>query len=456
MALPSQTARNVTGQRPYSRGTTRRAARRNLQLLAVFLLAVVAGLIYGGWRIFGQPATTDAAPRDAAGVAAGSASELPVVAPARPDPAPEPPPVDDAIQVDLSVPDVGATSAGAMPQGETQRPMATVLEVDAVQAEVAAEVTPPPAVAPEPAKATIPDTVGEGQSGAAVTTAQSVQASPSRPVITALETTAPASPASPSTDVVIRALSKARTHVAAGRSLQARVTLSRLLQTHGHQLQSEKARTVQRQINRLGDRLLMSRRVVAGDPLVEHYTVPAGDTFGKIGLRYRVPYPLIMAINGIKVDTALRAGQEIKVVRGPFHAIITKHTYRMDVFAEDDRGQPLFVASFDVGLGADDSTPVGQWIVRHGKQKNPDWRNPRTNEYFSAGDPKNPIGEFWIPLQGADDQTRGLNRYGVHGTIDPESIGKQASMGCVRLRPKDIQRVYNLLTENLSRVTIQP
>jgi len=456
LALPSQTARNVTGRRPYSRGTTRRAARRNLQLLAVFLLAVVAGLVYGGWLIFGPPATTDAATRDAASVADGVASESPVVAPARPDPSPEPQPVDDAMQVAPSVPDAGATSAGATPPGETQRPTATAIAVDAGRIEVAVEATPPPAVIPEPARATISDAVGEGQPGATVTTAQNVPASPSRPVTTTPEATETTSPPLPSTDVVIRALAKARTHVAAGRSLQARVTLSRLLQTHGHQLQGEKARTVQRQINRLGDRLLMSRRVVAGDPLVEHYTVPAGDRFGKIGLRYRVPYPLIMAINGIKVDTALRAGQEIKVVRGPFHAIITKHSYRMDVFAEDDRGQPLFVASFDVGLGADDSTPVGQWIVRRGKQKNPDWRNPRTNEYFSAGDPKNPIGEFWIPLQGADDQTHGLNRYGVHGTVDPESIGKQASMGCVRLRSKDIQRLYNLLAEELSRVTIHP
>ena len=33
----------------------------------------------------------------------------------------------------------------------------------------------------------------------------------------------------------------------------------------------------------------------------------------------------------------------------------------------------------------------------------------------------------------------GKTSYGIHGTLEPETIGKQASMGCVRLKMEDIQ-----------------
>jgi lipoprotein-anchoring transpeptidase ErfK/SrfK len=73
-----------------------------------------------------------------------------------------------------------------------------------------------------------------------------------------------------------------------------------------------------------------------------------------------------------------------------------------------------------------------------------------------VGDPKNPIGKYWLALEGADDRTRGLSGYGIHGTIEPDSIGKQASMGCVRLRDDDIALVYQLLVEGESLVTVTP
>ncbi|NBQ16677.1 MAG: L,D-transpeptidase, partial [Proteobacteria bacterium] len=37
--------------------------------------------------------------------------------------------------------------------------------------------------------------------------------------------------------------------------------------------------------------------------------------------------------------------------------------------------------------------------------------------------------------------------YGIHGTTEPQSIGKQMSMGCVRLGDADVEAVYELIGE---------
>ena len=49
-----------------------------------------------------------------------------------------------------------------------------------------------------------------------------------------------------------------------------------------------------------------------------------------------------------------------------------------------------------------------------------------------------------------------LEGYGIHGTIDPGSIGKSMSMGCVRLGDADVALVYELLGEGSSVVHIVP
>lgn len=45
--------------------------------------------------------------------------------------------------------------------------------------------------------------------------------------------------------------------------------------------------------------------------------------------------------------------------------------------------------------------------------------------------------------------------YGIHGTIDPDSIGKQSSLGCIRLHTDDIAMVYDMLVEGKSMVVLK-
>jgi L,D-transpeptidase ErfK/SrfK len=49
----------------------------------------------------------------------------------------------------------------------------------------------------------------------------------------------------------------------------------------------------------------------------------------------------------------------------------------------------------------------------------------------------NPVGTRWVGLS--------LKGYGIHGTNAPSSIGRAASHGCIRLRNRDMERLFTRL-----------
>ena len=49
----------------------------------------------------------------------------------------------------------------------------------------------------------------------------------------------------------------------------------------------------------------------------------------------------------------------------------------------------------------------------------------------------NPVGTRWVGLS--------LKSYGIHGTNAPGSIGRAASHGCIRLRNRDMERLFTML-----------
>ncbi|GJQ29188.1 MAG: hypothetical protein HBSAPP03_10720 [Phycisphaerae bacterium] len=204
--------------------------------------------------------------------------------------------------------------------------------------------------------------------------------------------------------------------------------------------------------------LLFSPKITPGDPLVEAYTVQSGDVLDRIRKKREltVDSKFIARINGMANPDVLKLGQKLKLVRGPFHAVVTKSEFRLDLFAgsPDEPETWTFIRSFSVGLGDGNSTPVGLFTIRN-KMENPSWRNPRTGEAFSADDPKNPIGEFWLGWEGLGD-SKIHTGFGVHGTIEPASIGKEMSMGCVRMATDDIAMVYEMLSERISLVRVVP
>lgn len=230
-----------------------------------------------------------------------------------------------------------------------------------------------------------------------------------------------------------------------GELIAARTYLSEALRNG---LEDAEASLVRAELTRIGNETIFSSRILPDDPLTDRYVIQPGDSLGKIAKKNKVPVELIAHINGIRNINMIRAGQSIKTVSGPFHAELDKSAYTLDVYLGN-----TFAKHFKVGLGLDGSTPTGQWRVSV-KLKNPTYYPPRRGQIIAADDPSNPLGERWIGLEGISGEAAGQLRYGIHGTIEPESIGKNMSLGCVRMYNEDVEALYTYLVEKHSTITV--
>lgn len=100
--------------------------------------------------------------------------------------------------------------------------------------------------------------------------------------------------------------------------------------------------------------------------------------------------------------------------------------------------------SFPIAVGRSrDLIPIGTTEVLR-KRRNPTWvptpemrrRDPKLPVSVPPG-PRNPMGLYALDL--------GWTYYRIHGTNEPQSIGRAASSGCFRMLPKDIEAVFKLV-----------
>ena len=209
---------------------------------------------------------------------------------------------------------------------------------------------------------------------------------------------------------------------------------------------------VKEQLSKLADKWLFSRTVLPGDALCETYRVRRGEQLIRIAEQFKVPYEILMQINGIHRPEALQSGQIIKVINGPFHAKICRSAFMIDLYLRN-----TFVRSFPVGLGVPGrETPTGLWQVKTGgKLISPTWTDPDTGRTYKAKDPDYPLGSRWIALDGIEGQAKDRAGFAIHGTKDPHQIGTAGSRGCIRLHNGDAILVYNLLVPIYSTVTVE-
>lgn len=250
------------------------------------------------------------------------------------------------------------------------------------------------------------------------------------------------------------ALADSKTKKESGDLLGARAELNDAL--NSGQLSGSDADAVRAAISEINQTVIFSPQKFTDDPFAAAYPVQSGERLSTIAAKNGVTWELLSRVNGIE-PRRLRSGTTIKLIKGPFHAVVIKGLFRMDIYLGSP-GEPgaMFVKSIPVGLGKDSSTPTGTWQVKSGdKIRHPKYYSPRGEGVIDADDPKNPLAGYWIGLQGLDGQAVGKTSYGIHGTIDPNSIGKMESMGCIRLRADDIALVFDLLVEGKSKVIVK-
>ncbi|MEM7229855.1 MAG: L,D-transpeptidase family protein [Planctomycetota bacterium] len=314
------------------------------------------------------------------------------------------------------------------------------------------DLAPPPAVVTRPAPTTaMKETTPQTEQARDETMSDTTT-----PPVGIEESTLPPASESSAGRRAVRRMNTGLDLIRDNRPLEARRMLTMAYESG--ELNAQHAQETRDALNDLNDRLVFSPEIVPGDPFAMQYTIQSGDTLAKIRKKngLAIDWRLLARINRIANPRNIRIDQRIKLLTGPFHAVVNKRDYRMDIYMGEDNDR-VFVRSFDVGLGEFNATPLGVFKVRtDSKLINPEWANPRTGEKFEPDDPMNPIGEHWLGLEGLSEHVRDLKGYGIHGTIEPNSIGKQESMGCVRLVAEDIELVYELLTEEASLIEIVP
>ncbi len=185
------------------------------------------------------------------------------------------------------------------------------------------------------------------------------------------------------------------------------------------------------QRTRIQERIDASAKAIYFSPqrhIQEPYVVQSGDQLRKIAAKYHVPWQYLAKLN--RTDPKrLREGQKLKVIDGPFGAVVTLSDFELVIH---HNGQ--YVRGYRVCIGKNGSSPVGKFKILN-KVTNPQYTDP-DGKVFSGTDPKNPLGKFWLDLG---------ESYGIHGTIEPNSIGKAESRGCIRLMNDDVAEVYDIL-----------
>lgn len=192
------------------------------------------------------------------------------------------------------------------------------------------------------------------------------------------------------------------------------------------------------QITELLDRLA-GTVVYSRQHLLERaHEVQPGETLEKIADAYEVPWQLLANINGIRDPRAVRPGDQLKVVRGPFSAYIDLQRFRLVLYVGS-----RYAGRFPIGIGEDHPTPEGKFVVQ-GKLINPTYYG---QPVIDKDDPSNPMGEYALDLG---------NDIWIHGTNDPQSIGRAGSRGCIRLQERDIKDVFDILTARSDRTAGSP
>ncbi|WJH34508.1 L,D-transpeptidase [Paenibacillus sp. CC-CFT747] len=127
-----------------------------------------------------------------------------------------------------------------------------------------------------------------------------------------------------------------------------------------------------------------------------------------------------------KAPASAGSPAKAKGLNEPLEIIIDKASHRLALVSGD-----VILRSYRTGLGGD-RTPEGVFEITE-KVRNPNGRS--NGEYGSRG------------------MTLSDPRYAVHGTDKPSSIGKDESLGCIRMLREDLEELYDLVPKG-TRVTI--
>lgn len=215
-----------------------------------------------------------------------------------------------------------------------------------------------------------------------------------------------------------------------GKLVEAREAYKKAIQEYPN---LDIAKTSKAKIEDLSIRILFSPAI---DSMSKIYEVQQGDTLGKIAKVFGETVELLKVSNDLDGDL-IRQGMRLKVVTAKFSVVIDKS--QNVLFLKQDEE---ILKTYRVSTGENNSTPAGTFKIVN-KLVDPVWYS--AGAVVPPGSPENILGSRWLGISKPG--------YGIHGTTDPTSIGKQVTAGCVRMLNLDAEELYTILPEG-TEVTI--
>ena len=187
-------------------------------------------------------------------------------------------------------------------------------------------------------------------------------------------------------------------------------------------------------LGRVNVALLTTPRAMPGKVT---YVIRPGDSLAKIASEFVCPVLLIQKINGIANPSRIQPGDALRVMDHPQFAItIGKRDNTLLVTLGGE-----FFKRYSVGTGEYGKTPTGTFVI-DAKEEEPVWW--KDGKAIPFGDTENILGTRWMHIEATGD-TPPVSGYGIHGTWDNASLGKQSSAGCIRMKNADVEEVYMMV-----------
>ena len=214
-------------------------------------------------------------------------------------------------------------------------------------------------------------------------------------------------------------LAQAKSLEMAGSALEAKEVYEKLVNDFSN---SGEIMNWQKKAESLNIKLLFSPAITARSIL---YEIKPGDTLTKIAKEYKTTIDLIMKSNNLSDDKIL-PGRKIKVWTAPFSIAVDKSQNILILKTNEE-----IIKTYIVSTGVNNSTPPGNFKIVN-KLQNPHWY--KAGAIVPPNSPENILGTRWLGFNSPG--------YGIHGTTDPQSLGRQVTKGCVRMSNAEVEDLY--------------
>jgi lipoprotein-anchoring transpeptidase ErfK/SrfK len=182
---------------------------------------------------------------------------------------------------------------------------------------------------------------------------------------------------------------------------------------------------VQDKLGKLNVAILFSKTITDKDTL---YQVEPGDTLINIAKKFGTTVSLIKLANSLRSDN-IQARAKLKISKAKYKILADKSQNILTLLSDND-----VVKVYRVSTGENNCTPVGNFKIVN-KIIDPVWYTEKA--IVPAESPDNVLGSRWMGFN--------LSGYGIHGTVSPEKIGKQATKGCIRMINAEVEELYTII-----------